>query len=476
MKYLKKLIILLILFIPVFTNAKEKLTFEWGAYINTPNQYYFEYALDVVETKEGYLTYGINYAIYYDKDGNIVNKYTTDDYCDYIKYDEEKEQFLCLYEDYEYVDGQSNYTIYSILLDKELNVLKYNEFKDILTDYFSVNNSYFLESKDNYIIINLNNFNTIIVKKDLSIFNEYSIDELTADQVKEYWQDYYIIYKLYEKNPENPREYYNIVNNNQYTLLAYYDYKQKISGIEIYDKNYNQILDQQINTQNSILAELTNDGYYIITENDISDRDECRRENMCTSQIELTKYNFQKEKEYSEELQTLVSYGYEYYYNEGRKITTLKKVNNGLIMLSNYISFPKGRGIGTPEETISGELPTITKYYFTYDILTKTDGKGTIKVIDSAKSGDGVTFEITPKEGYVLGVVKVTDKDGNVLTFTDYKFTMPSSDVTIEATFLPKNPETSDLITYIILLFGLTILFIIYIKNEQKRKYYKNIK
>ena len=82
----------------------------------------------------------------------------------------------------------------------------------------------------------------------------------------------------------------------------------------------------------------------------------------------------------------------------------------------------------------------------------------------------------TDKEGYVLGVVKVTDKDGNVLTFTDYKFTMPSSDVTIEATFLPENPETSDLITYIILLFGLTTLFIIYIKNEQKRKYYKNIK
>ena len=53
---------------------------------------------------------------------------------------------------------------------------------------------------------------------------------------------------------------------------------------------------------------------------------------------------------------------------------------------------------------------------------------------------------------------------------------MPSSDVTIEATFLPENPETSDLITYIILLFGLTTLFIIYIKNEQKRKYYKNIK
>ena len=475
MKYIKKLIILIILFLPIIVSAKEKLNFEWGKYIDT-NKEYTRYIIDVVETEEGYLAYSYNYVIYYDKDGNIINTEYLDGYCDYIKYDESTNQFLCLYEDYEYVDGQSNYTIYSILLDEKLNILKYNEFKNTSMDYIYPNDSYFLESKDNYIIIDLYNFNTIIVKKDLSIFNEYSIDELTEDQVKEYWQDYYIIYKLYEENPENPREYYNIVNNNQYTLLAYYDYKQKINGIEIYDKNYNQILDQQINTQNQIIAELTNGGYYIMTENDISDRDECRRENMCTSQIELTKYNFQKEKEYSEELQTLVSDGYEYYYNEGRKITNLKKVNNGLIMLSNYVVRPSGEILPDPDEVIIGELPTITKYYFTYDISTKTDGNGTIKVLSTAKSGEGVTFEITPKEGYVLGVVKVTDKDGNVLTFTDYKFTMPSSDVTIEATFLPENPETSDLITYIILLFGLTTLFIIYIKNEQKRKYYKNIK
>ena len=116
------------------------------------------------------------------------------------------------------------------------------------------------------------------------------------------------------------------------------------------------------------------------------------------------------------------------------------------------------------------------EYSLTYDIKNQTDGNGTIKVLGASKAGEPVTFNITPEEGYVLGVVKVTDKDGNVLTFTDYKFTMPSSDVTIEATFLPENPETSDLITYIILLFGLTTLFIIYIKNEQKRKYYKNIK
>ena len=466
MKYLKKLIILLILFIPVFTNAKEKLTFEWGSYIKTPNQDYFESALDVVETKEGYLTYGINYAIYYDKDGNITNKYSIDDYCNYIKYDEEKEQFLCF--------TRTNYQLKALILDKELKVLKSN----ILTvnfDFYIYDEYYFNETENEYIIISPYDISLLVISKDLSSYKEITPEEMTEEEIRNYYGEYYLYFDMMYKYEDN-RNYYRITYNDKYILLIYYDFKQKVSGIEIYDKEYNQVLEQQINTKNQIIAELTNDGYYIVTEEDISDRKECQYNKSCYSQLEISKYNFKKEKEYSEELQTLVSIGYHYYYNDGRKITTLKKVDNGLIFLTNYIYAPRGREIGTPEETISGELPTITKYYFTYDILTKTDGKGTIKVIDSAKSGDGVTFEITPKEGYVLGVVKVTDKDGNVLTFTDYKFTMPSSDVTIEATFLPENPETSDLITYIILLFGLTTLFIVYIKNEQKRKYYKNIK
>lgn len=164
MKYLKKLIILIVLFLPIIVSAKEKLNFEWGKYIDTDNEY-TSYIIDVVETEEGYLAYSYNYVIYYDKDGNIINTEYLDGYCDYIKYDESTNQFLCLYEDYEYVDGQSNYTIYSILLDEKLNILKYN--KDTSMDYIYPNNSYFLESKDNYIIIDLYNFNTFIIKKDL---------------------------------------------------------------------------------------------------------------------------------------------------------------------------------------------------------------------------------------------------------------------------------------------------------------------
>ena len=52
---------------------------------------------------------------------------------------------------------------------------------------------------------------------------------------------------------------------------------------------------------------------------------------------------------------------------------------------------------------------------------------------------------------------KVIDNEGNVIEFTDYKFTMPSTNVTIEAEFIKTqteetNPETSDTAIIICLL------------------------
>ena len=117
-----------------------------------------------------------------------------------------------------------------------------------------------------------------------------------------------------------------------------------------------------------------------------------------------------------------------------------------------------------------------------YNIETKvTSGKGTIKVVNTASSGDEITFEVVPEKGYVLDVVKVTDASGKVVTFKDYKFTMPSADVTIEAIFVKKvdkiieekikNPETRAGIAII----GLTILsvaaLIITIKNGKKLRW-----
>lgn len=84
-------------------------------------------------------------------------------------------------------------------------------------------------------------------------------------------------------------------------------------------------------------------------------------------------------------------------------------------------------------------------YYLQLNIDTKVEGKGTIEVVETSKMGDEITFTVTPEEGYVLSEVKVTDANGKVVTFTDYTFTMPSADVTIEVVFAPENPITADI-------------------------------
>ena len=84
---------------------------------------------------------------------------------------------------------------------------------------------------------------------------------------------------------------------------------------------------------------------------------------------------------------------------------------------------------------------------FIYDINTKIVGNGTITISqDKASANTNITFTITPEKGYKLSAVKVTDANGNTVTFKDYTFTMPSSNVTIEAIFIKDetNPDTTD--------------------------------
>lgn len=112
-------------------------------------------------------------------------------------------------------------------------------------------------------------------------------------------------------------------------------------------------------------------------------------------------------------------------------------------------------------------------YDVVYNIYTKSDGNGEVKVSsESGVEGEGVTFEIIPKEGYVLSEVKVIDADGNVIKFTDYKFTMPTADVTIEAVFVKgvSNPVTKDLIIYIAVIAVLSFIALTIIIKEMKRE------
>ena len=142
------------------------------------------------------------------------------------------------------------------------------------------------------------------------------------------------------------------------------------------------------------------------------------------------------------------------------------------------------RNLNTAPESVQGpSYNCVTKHqtYYLYHLIEPkiTEGKGNIEVASKGKAGDPVTFVVTPDEGYTLGVIKVTTADGEVLTFTDYTFTMPSVDVTIEATFLKadngeiedekENPKTADIAIATIALAAATTLGIfIYQKRKLK--------
>ena len=107
-----------------------------------------------------------------------------------------------------------------------------------------------------------------------------------------------------------------------------------------------------------------------------------------------------------------------------------------------------------------------------YNINTVVKGEGTVEVIESSAPYKEVTFKITPKDGYALSIVKVTDKNGNVLLFTDDTFTMPSADVIIEATFVKeeKNPDTSSSAIPTIMAFSSLICVVVIVLASRRKE------
>ena len=103
-----------------------------------------------------------------------------------------------------------------------------------------------------------------------------------------------------------------------------------------------------------------------------------------------------------------------------------------------------------------------------FSINRKVTGNGTITTtLEKAEEGTIVKVTVTPDPGYVLGVIKVIDSKGNVLTFTNNTFTMPASDVIIEATFVPINPNTGDIAILAILLITLSSLVIFALEKRR---------
>ena len=123
---------------------------------------------------------------------------------------------------------------------------------------------------------------------------------------------------------------------------------------------------------------------------------------------------------------------------------------------------------------------------YPFRIESKTDGNGSIEVIDMAYADDLITFKVSPKKGYKLYSLKLTDSTGKSVSYKEDEiinnsdgtvsvnsFTMPSNDVTIEATFKstvknPKTGVTTPIIGLIIVLFVSVIVLVILDKRRMR--------
>lgn len=89
---------------------------------------------------------------------------------------------------------------------------------------------------------------------------------------------------------------------------------------------------------------------------------------------------------------------------------------------------------------VSGDVEFFVTYKAkTYNVTTIVGDGGTITVDETAAFGSQVQMEVTPESYYELGEFTVKDASGAPITVTEsngeYTFTMPASDVTIEAAF-----------------------------------------
>ncbi len=124
---------------------------------------------------------------------------------------------------------------------------------------------------------------------------------------------------------------------------------------------------------------------------------------------------------------------------------------------------------------------TTEHYALPHNITVTVEGEGEVKANEQSFSGKKEIIEITPKAGYKVESVTVTDTEGNIIEVEDNSFTMPASDVTIAVKIVEEvieeapvieNPNTNafPIVGLVILAVGLG--YLVY-KNYKKFKFLK---
>lgn len=119
------------------------------------------------------------------------------------------------------------------------------------------------------------------------------------------------------------------------------------------------------------------------------------------------------------------------------KYNVVKFTNAGK---ENLISttYPVNNGMGIYTKKVKEPLPS------TYKVTINSSENGSVSATPtSAKAGETITLSATPAQGYKLGNYVVT-ANGQPVTVNGNQFTMPASNVTVSATFIPDTPTPQD--------------------------------
>lgn len=473
-KILKTIILFVIMFIGTLSvNASPEIKYDFGRYLDYEGTYGGQ-VLDVVEIEDGYKLLGRTNGYqenlileYINNENETISRKEINIDKSYYGCVLVNDLVHCAYYDYSSAEEK----IYFDIFDNDLK--KINTIES--TNQLIYNGSGLLKAEnDKYYIIGLTVFdkktNNLADMDEILENNQYYDEFQEAQKNNDEEKLKECIQKIYENEFYNTyipsimkilmNDKINYLINNEVIRIAYNDKKIAFSyynedenqfGVIVFDENTEIIYDELITNVSVPLVLLSDDYFYIIeyVVDEIVGED--NYESVYSAYYEITDYNYNGMKESTKKLSSVISVhdvNYKDEYRYGRKLDHVLATRDGFLLLTNFYQIERSFDPTLDEnETIDNECPTFQKYYFAYNIETKNDGNGKIEVKESSKPGETVTFVVTPNDGYKIDIIKVTDADGNVLTFTDNTFTMPNANVVVEVSFTKevKNSETADI-------------------------------
>ena len=423
MKRIINIIVLMIIcFLPIMVEAKLKYEFDWNVddkfFLHKENDiYYFGDNLDFSDYSSIYT---------YDNEGQIIKEENLFDLEGGTEIDD---KYIKIFKSYfRYKALELNQDIFFDEVNNHLFYLNYNE------EVISVEGmGYDLDnvvSFDNYLDLN-NNY----VNKKIELYNLFK-DKLPNIFIIDIFENSYVIYY-----------------RNNYSIDAY-----------ILDSNYELIFDHRSKFYNELFINEVDGLIYLVNSEYVLEI--YKLDGTLVDEIPIESDYFDRDK---------------YGYCGGYNFAFFQMFDNELFMTYSFSTCPHRMDYDDESDFVKlapGYPGSFTaKYSLEYEIDKVESNNGDFTYVEKVDE-DGksyVELKITPKNGYIVDKIIVTDTNGNKIEVTDNKFYKPLNDIKIEVqykiageyvpmpdTFLGKSLT---LIMIGFILIGLGVYTVNYIKN-----------